>query len=236
MLPRPIHVTANTNLLLNLLMEERHVKRLVWLSIGLLFGIFGLSGCQGTGNTVNFDPQALKLRGQTKTSGAPGSLIVQVKPFQDQRAQKMRVGSRTHFWGGVTHFNVWNGQLGEEMANLAVDYLQQNNWQASRLASEGNAADVILSGDILAFDTNAKSGFGFTDIHVTIKVRFEAENLSDRSTVRMVLGANGKDTVTVFDPKDVEHLTNVVAKDLFNQLFQDLAVHNKTLRTNPKES
>ncbi len=212
------------------------MKRLVWLFIGLLLVVGGVVGCQGTGSTINYDPQALKPRGQNTKGIAPGSLIVHVKAFQDLRTQQVRVGSRTHFWGGVTHFNVWNGQLGEEMANLAVNYLQQKNWQASRLTSEGTPADVILSGDVLAFDANAKSGFGFTDIHVKMKVRFEAENLSDGSTVRMVLGANGKDTVTVFDPKDIEHLTNVVAKDLFKQLFQDLSIHNKALKTNPQDS
>jgi hypothetical protein len=61
-------------------------------------------------------------------------------------------------------------------------------------------------------------------------VGFEAKNTVDGSTVRMVLGANGTDTVATFDPKDVEQLTNLVAKDLFNQLFQDLTVKNKTFQ------
>jgi hypothetical protein len=61
-------------------------------------------------------------------------------------------------------------------------------------------------------------------------VAFEAKNGVDGSTVRMVLGANGSDTVATFDPKDVERLTNLVAKDLFNQLFQDLTVKNKAFR------
>jgi hypothetical protein len=60
-----------------------------------------------------------------------------------------------------------------------------------------------------------------------MKVRFEAKNTVDGSTIRMVLGANGTDSVAVFDPKDVEQLTNLVAKDLFRQLFQDLTVKNR---------
>jgi hypothetical protein len=77
---------------------------------------------------------------------------------------------------------------------------------------------------------NAKSGFFFTDITVGMKVRFEAKNTVDGSTVRMVLGANGADTVTIFSPQDVEQLLNLVAKDLYKQLFQDLTVKNKAFR------
>ena len=43
----------------------------------------------------------------------------------------------------------------------------------------------------------------------------------------MVLGANGTDSVAAFEPQDVEQLTNLVAKDLFRQLFQDLVVENR---------
>ncbi len=210
------------------------MKRLVLLILALPFVFMALIGCQGTGNTINFNPHALKTLGASTASGE--AVTIQVNAFNDQRAQKVRVGSRTHFWGGMTHFNVWDGQLDEEMANLAVDYLQQNGWQASRQPNDSTPADVLLTGDVLTFEAKAKSGFGFTDIFVKIKVRFEAENLSDQSTVRMVLGANGKDTVTFFDPKDVERLTNIVAKDLFKQLFQDLSVQGKALKTNPQDS
>ncbi len=69
--------------------------------------------------------------------------------------------------------------------------------------------------------------FGFTDVAVEIQVAFEAKNTVDGSTVRMVLGANGSDSVVTFEPKDVEQLLNLVVKDLFDQLFQDLTVKNK---------
>jgi len=191
----------------------------------------GVVGCQGSGQTVNFD-----LHASPSTMKAPTNpnedLTILVEPFQDKRAQKTRLGSRTHFWGGATHFNAWNGNLGEGMADLALEYLQQEKWQAYRAktseTAEGRApADVTLTGDILVLETNAKSGFGFTDIEVKMRVAFEAKNAADGSTVRMVLGANGTDSVVTFNPKDVEELTNHVAKDLFNQLFQDLTVKDR---------
>ncbi|MGP0594689.1 hypothetical protein ACTRXD_19405 [Nitrospira sp. T9] len=194
----------------------------------------GVVGCQGSGQTVNFNPHAFPST-MKATTNSHEDLTIVVEPFQDKRAQKTRLGSRTHFWGGATHFNVWNGNLGEGMADLALEYLQQEKWQASRATTSedpaGSApADVTLTGDILVMEANAKTGFGFTDIEVKIRVAFEAKNAVDGSTVRMVLGANGTDSVVTFDPKDVEVLTNHVAKDLFNQLFLDLTVKDRAFQ------
>jgi hypothetical protein len=136
-------------------------------------------------------------------------------------------------WGGVTNFNAWNGNISEGMANLAVAYLQQQQWRASRgAADQANAIstpDVNLMGTVLSLNANAKSGFGFTDIKVDMRVQFEAKNTKDGSSLRMVLGANGSDSVAFFDPKDVERLLNLVAKDLYKQLFQDLTVKDRGL-------
>lgn len=190
-----------------------------------------MSGCQGSGHTINFDPRALSSQPASVEPAPENDLTILVEPFQDARPQQRRLGSRTHLWGGVTHFSAWNGQIPDGMANLAIQYLQERQWQASKnTADETSApssADVILTGTILSLNANAKSGFGFTDITVDMKVRFEAKNNVDGSSVRMVLGANGSDTVAVFAPKDVERLINLVAKDLYQQLFQDLVVKNK---------
>jgi hypothetical protein len=136
-------------------------------------------------------------------------------------------------WGGVTHFTAWNGRISEGMANLAIEYLQERQWRASKSTAETTtspSSDVTLKGAVLSLNANAKSRPGATDITVDMKVRFEANNKVDGSTVRMVLGANGSDSVAFFDPKDVERLINLVAKDLYQQLFQDLIVKNKAFQ------
>jgi len=210
--------------------------RLLWCLAAMLL----LSGCQGTGNTVNFDPRALSAAHNRTGSVHENDLTIVVEPFQDARPQQQRLGSRTHLWGGVTNFSAWNGNISEGMANLAIDYLNQHQWQASRgmadQLGEASTADVTLMGTVLSLNANAKSGFGFTDIVVDMKVRFEAKNKVDGSSVRMVLGANGTDTVAVFDPKDVDRLINLVAKDLYNQLFQDIAVKDRAFHLQPGRS
>lgn len=200
----------------------------------------GVVGCQGSGQTVNFNPHAFPSTVKATTNHHEDLTIV-VEPFQDKRAQKTRLGSRTHFWGGATHFNAWNGNLGEGMADLALEYLKQEKWQASRATTSeppaGSApADVILTGDILVMEANAKTGFGFTDIEVKLSVAFEVKNAVDGSTVRMVRGSKANETVRIFDPKDVEELTNLVAKDLFNQLFLDLTVKDRAFQSKSAQS
>ena len=205
--------------------RSQNVRRL--LSI---ISILVLTGCQGTGQTVNFNPHAISSPPSKTASIDEENLTIVVEPFQDARPDKKRLGVRTHFWGGVTNFNAWNGNMSEGMATLAIEYLQQRHWHASRSvpATKTNpTSDVTLTGTILSLNANAKSGFGFTDITIDMRVRFEAKNNTDGSTVRMVLGAQGSDTVVFFAPQDVEQLLNLVTADLYKQLFQDLTVKNK---------
>ncbi|MDX2348736.1 MAG: hypothetical protein QNK38_07845 [Nitrospirota bacterium] len=194
-----------------------------------LAGTLVLSGCQGSGQTVNFEPRALASQPTRVAAVHENDLTIVVEPFEDARPQQHRLGSRTHMWGGVTHFTAWNGQISEGMADLAIEYLQERQWRASKSTAETNS-DVIVKGTILSLNANAKSRPGATDITVDMKVRFEAKNKVDGSTVRMVLGANGSDSVAFFAPKDVERLINLVAKDLYQQLFQDLIVKNKAFQ------
>ena len=199
-----------------------------------LVGTVVLSGCQGSGQTINFQPRALSSQPTRVEAVTENDLTILVEPFQDARPQQHRLGSRTHLWGGVTHFNAWNGNISEGMANLAIEYLQERRWRASKsIAAQTSAppsSDVTLTGTVLSLNANAKSKPGSTDITVDMKVRFEAKNKVDGSSVRMVLGANGSDSVAFFAPKDVERLINLVAKDLYKQLFQDLMVKNKAFQ------
>ncbi len=204
--------------------------RLFWCLVGTLV----LSGCQGSGQTINFEPRALSSQPTRTEAVSKNDLTILVEPFQDERPQQQRLGSRTHIWGGVTHFNAWNGKISEGMADLAVKYLQQRQWRASKSTAEQTSAppssDVTLTGTVLSLNANAKSKPGSTDLTVDMRVRFEVKNKVDGSTVRIVLGANGSDSVAFFAPEDLERLINLVAKDLYQQLFEDLIVKNKAMQ------
>jgi uncharacterized lipoprotein YajG len=207
--------------------------RLFWFLVITLL----LFGCQGSGQTINFEPRALVHPKSTATVQGDDLTIV-VEPFQDARPQQQRLGSRTHIWGGVTRFNAWNGNISEGMANLAVKYLQQRKWRVSKsIADQTNAdpTDVTLTGTVLSLNANAKSKPGSTDLTVDMRVRFEIKNKVDGSTIRIVLGANGSDSVAFFAPEDLEGLINLVAKDLYQQLFEDLIVENKAIKIRQRD-
>ena len=205
-----------------------------------LITVLFLGGCQGTGKVMNLDLQALPANTRQLEAFHDDSLIIAVDDFQDIRQEKKRIGTRTHFWGGVTHFNAWDGDIGDGMANLGLEYLKQRKWNAIRKApgpaSSPTKPDVTLTGRVLTFEARAKSGFGFTKIDVVLKVGFEAANAVDGSSVRMVLGSNGTDTVVFFDSEDIRELTNQVAKELFDQLFRDLTVKDRAFRLKSQQS
>ena len=203
---------------------------LFWCLVGTLV----LSGCQGSGQTVNFEPRALASQPARVAAVHENDLTILVEPFEDARPPQHRLGSRTHMWGGVTHFNAWNGNISEGMANLAIEYLQERQWRASKSTAETNtdpSSDVTLKGTVLSLKANAKSGFMFTNIEVAMKVRFEATNKVDGSTVRTTVGANDSKNVFIFDPKDVERSINLVAKELYKDLFENLKVKDKAFHT-----
>ena len=114
---------------LSLTMEGLFVKtpstclHLFWCLVGTLV----LSGCQGSGQTINFVPHALSSQ-PTRAEAVQGNdLTILVEPFQDARPQQHRLGSRTHFWGGVTHFSAWNDDISEGTKTKNVDLCQQGN-------------------------------------------------------------------------------------------------------------
>ena len=205
-----------------------------WIVASLTF-----TGCQGSGQTVNFDPRALSPQTNRAEAVHEDDLTIVVEPFKDARPQPLRLGLRTHLWGGTTNFSAWNGKVSEGMADLAIEYLNQRQFRASRGPADPNnttnSSNVTLSGTVLSLQANAKSGFGFTDIDVDMRVRFEAKNHVDGSSVRMVLGSNGTNTVVTFAPSDVEQLINLVAKDLYKQLFQDLTVKDRAFHLQPRQ-
>ena len=205
----------------------------VFIAYALIAGLL-LTGCMGTGKVINLDIKPLPTSSRDKKAPPDESLLIVVDPFKDVREDTTKIGLRTHFWGGITKFNAWNGEIGDGMANLTLAYLKQDGWNAHRGGASGTAAnpnpDVNLTGQILTWKTRAKSGFGFTQIDVELKVLFEVANAKDGSTVRMVLGTNGTDTVVFFDPQDVQKLTSQAAKQLFQQFFRDLTVKDGTFR------
>lgn len=212
------------------------MKNLLWqvgaamlLSVGLLTA----SGCGGSGQTVYFDvipkPQPGPL-----VQAEPIKIVIQ--PFEDRRAEKNRVGMRTHLWGGVTYFNVAGEKPGEVYAQALAEQLKAKGWQGQswnvRVGSAGAAADadIVISGQIFEFAANAKSRLFSTYITTSNKLTITAQNNADRSSTSRSLEGSQSDTVFWFGDEDVQQLLTATIKDTVERYLSDTTIAQRALR------
>src|SRR5262249_12690155 len=93
----------------------------------------------------------------------PDGVKIVIEPFEDRRAEKSRIGMRTHLWGGTTYFNVAGEKPGQGYAQVLADRLQtkgrHEHASQVRVAPAGSVhdADIVISGQTFAFAGNAKS-------------------------------------------------------------------------------
>lgn len=199
----------------------------------MAWGIVWLAmvGCAGKGDIIPLQLQPV-LEAPEKMAKPAGGLRVAVNVFEDGRKHKGGLGTRTHFWGGVSYFDVPGGNPGEVVAQALATCLESKGWQADvvKPGTTSSGADVTLSRTMQDLAVSAKSGFGFTKITSKAKLGIQALNVADGSQVRMTLGGSGSDSVFWFDPEDAQEVLNDVLTQSFDKLVQDTKVENKLLR------
>ena len=204
----------------------------VQVSLAILV-LLALPGCAGKGETVLLSLREIPpAAAMVEFTGERGKFLI--VPFEDLRPEKIRVGMRTHFWGGATYFDVPGGKPGDLLAHVVAEHLKQKGWRAS-VGKAGETEvdgppDITLTGQIQEFSANAKSRFGSTEITVKLQVSLQGVNASDRSTTRMTLEGARTDTVVWFEPEDVQALVNATLKEGLEKLFGGMKVEVKTLR------
>ena len=177
-------------------------------------------GCAAKGEVVN-----LNLGTGPPNSQEPvkkkNDVSVVVLPFEDARPDQGRLGTRSHFWGGRTYFDVPGGKPSETIAEAVAEYLAER-----RRVS----ADVVLTGKVLGLAVDADSKFARTKIAAKTKLAVQGRNAADESVVRMTLNGSGSDSVFWFDPKDAEKLLNEVLSESLEKLVLDTRFDNHVLR------
>ena len=201
----------------------------------VLFGV-GLmlsAGCGGSGQTVHFDvlpPQ------QPVQQAEPEAVKIVIEPFEDRRADKHRIGMRTHLWGGVTNFNVTGEKPGEVYAQALADRLRGSGWLDRswdvRVAPAGSTpnADIVISGQIFEFSANAKRRMFSTFLTTSHKLTISARNNVDRSSTSRSLESAQSDTVVWFSEDDVERLVVATIKDTIDRYLADTTISQRALR------
>jgi uncharacterized lipoprotein YajG len=198
-----------------------------------MVGVMVSTGCGGSGQTVHFDvlPQQ-----QPVQQAEPEGLKIVIEPFEDRRADKQRIGMRTHLWGGVTYFNVVGEKPGELYANALADRLRAAGWLNRswdvRVAPAGSMpnADIVISGQIFEFAANAKSRMFSTYLTTSNKLTITARNNGDRSSTSRSLEGAQSDTVVWFSEDDVKRLMTATITDTIDRYLADTTVSQRAVR------
>jgi hypothetical protein len=199
----------------------------------LLIGFMASAGCGGSGQTLHFDVLPAQ---QPVQQAEPEGLKIVIEPFEDRRADKQRIGMRTHLWGGVTYFNVVGEKPGELYANALADRLRASGWLNRswdvRVAPAGSMpnADIVISGQIFEFAANAKSRVFSTHLTTSNKLTITARNNGDRSSTSRSLEGAQSDTVVWFSEDDVKRLMTATIADTIDRYLADTTVSQRAVR------
>ena len=203
------------------------------IGVGLIGAMALTAGCVGKGDTRYLDVRT-PVAAVASQEQEPVKIVIE--PFEDRRADKSRIGQRTHLWGGVTVFNVARERPGEAIAQALADRLKSRGWRGRPWkvqVGQGSLvpdADIVISGQVQEFSATAKSRVFSTVINTSNKLSVQAQNLSDKSTtIRSVEGAQST-TVFWFAEEDVQDLLTATLKDGIDRFIADTMISDRALR------
>ncbi len=186
-----------------------------------------LAGCATTGERV--DVVIPSSTGAAAAGSGNGPRVV-VKPFEDARMDRTHLGSRSHFWGDTSYFDLPKGTVGEAVAKALVQHLNKRGWQASLDGANGSAPDATITGTIQDLSVTAVSRFGRTELAAKNTMMLRVANQADESTIQERLLGSGTDQVFWFDPEDAQQLVNEVLDKNIEKFISDTRVDGKTVK------
>jgi hypothetical protein len=207
--------------------KEGSVRHNLMIGIGLLVGSL-VTGCAGPGERIDLKVPAPVA---DKTVAAIGSATIVIQPFEDERTDRLHLGTRYHLWGGESRFSFPSGTLGEATAKAFADYLKSKGWNAT--VAQGNEAagsDITVTGKIVGLRVDAISGIGQTTLNAKSRMVVQVKNHADGSQVRETLTSEGSNQVFWFDPEDAQELLNDLYSKNFEKFVTDTKLDGKILK------
>jgi hypothetical protein len=197
------------------------------IGIGILVGSF-VTGCAGPGQRIDLKISAPMA---DKTVASINSATVAIQPFEDERTDRMHLGTRYHLWGGESRFSFPSGTLGEATAQAFADFLKGKGWNATVAhGTEAAGSDVTLTGRIVGLGVDATSGIGQTTLNAKSRLVVQVKNHADGSQVRETLTSAGTNQVFWFDPEDAQELLNDLYRKNFEKFVTDTKLDGKVLK------
>jgi hypothetical protein len=200
------------------------MRRVSILAIGLAV----VTGC-ASGERVDVLIPSTSSSGASAASSATGPRVI-VKPFDDARMDRTHIGTRSHFWGETSYFDLPKGTAGEAVAKTLVQQLNKRGWQASLDGAGAPAPDATITGTIQDLSITAVSKFGRTQIAANNTMMVRVANHGDESTIQERVLGSGSDEVFWFDPEDAQQLVNDVLERNIEKFIADTKVDGKTVK------
>jgi hypothetical protein len=188
-----------------------------------------LVGCATNERVDVVIPSTSGSNGSTTTVTGSGPKVV-VKPFEDARMDRTHLGSRSHFWGATSYFDLPKGTAGEAVAAAFVQQLNKRGWRASLDGAAGATPDATLTGTIQDLSVTAVSRFGRTELAAKNTMMVRVANHGDESAIQERVLGSGSDEVFWFDPEDAQQLVNEVLERNIEKFIADTKVEGKTVK------
>lgn len=197
----------------------------------LLGGVVAFGGCAGKGDAVPINVGGMPVAPPAVEAQVSAVKVV-VTPFQDDRSDRSKLGSRHSLWGSDEPYTVTGGTVGEATAKAFADYLARKGWRAQYVssASQAGGADVVISGKIQELSADAHGVVGSTDIAAKNKVTFQAANQADGSSITETVSHAGTYTVFWYAPEDGQEILNEVLERSFEKFVSQTKFDGAALR------
>ena len=207
------------------------VRHIAWSVVATMLALV-VGGCGGPGQTI---PLAVNLDAAPAPEKVTAPLRVAVIPFEDVRSDKTKVGRYQHYVESTVDTLVpAGGSAAEQVTNFVLEYLKRAGFQVTRLepgqAVAPGSADVVLTGQIESYWSEAVTRFARTELAAKNRLVLKAANVGDGSIVRTTVVGEGTLTVVFFDLKDLEKLNSEALGQTLSRFLADVVVADRALK------
>ena len=210
------------------------MRHIVWSVVATMLALLALvvGGCGGLGQTI---PLAVNLDAAPAPAKVTAPLRVAVIPFEDVRSDKTKVGRYQHYVESTVDTLVpAGGSAADQVTNFVLAYLKRAGFQVTRLepgqAVAPGSTDVVLSGQIESYWSEAVTRFARTELAAKNRLVLKAANVGDGSIVRTTVVGEGTKTVVFFDLEDLEKLNSEALGQTLSRFLADVVVADRALK------
>ena len=207
------------------------MRHIAWSVVATMLALV-VGGCGGPGQTI---PLAVNLDAAPAPAKVTAPLRVAVIPFEDVRSDKTKVGRYQHYVESTVDTLVpAGGSAAEQVTNFVLEYLKRAGFQVTRLepgqAVAPGSADVVLTGQIESYWSEAVTRFARTELAAKNRLVLKAANVGDGSIVRTTVVGEGTKTVVFFDLEDLEKLNSEALGQTLSRFLADVVVADRALK------